>query len=542
MSAVLAGIRRVRSWCAFPAGALRRRPAGDTLRKRAIASCALLAAMANAAAGTPPAPSGEPSWFASIPQWLVAPPIPAPTPAVSPQPHVPGFLDALRESFVLDHAVDRRRVRAQIDWVRRHPEFLARVGPRIQRHLPGICEAVRKRGLPGELCLLPVIESALDPMARSGSGAVGLWQFIPGTARRYGLRIDWWIDERRDPLAATNAALRYLTDLHVRFGDWLLAVAAYNCGEGQVARALQTAPDDAAFFELRLPRETLAYVPRLLAFAAIFRDPEAHGITLPGRLGRNETLDTPYAPVPTGGQMDLSRAALATGLTLAELHRLNPALKRWATPPRGPDRLLLPAERAPVLAAALAAVPESERVGWLRHRIARHETLGHIAQRYHVDVAALMEANGLRNSLIREGRFLLVPKAGSAPDRPQAGLPRQRAANVYVVQAGDSLWAISRRMGIPLDTLMQTNRVGAEEILRVGRRLRLADRPDERGSAAQREVRYRVRPGDSLGRIAQEFDVSVDDVAAWNAIDPEAFIFPGQELVLFVRPAASSPG
>lgn len=484
-------------------------------------------------------PSGtDDGLLRSVPDWLVRPAAPPPPEfprEANTDAALPGFLETLRASFVLDHALERPRVRAEIDWVRRNPEFLDRVIPRAERHLPGICEAVLARGMPGELCLLPVIESALNPLARSRSHAVGLWQFIRGTALRYDLKIDWWADERRDPLASTDAALRYLADLHGLFGDWLLAMAAYNCGERKVARLLDAAPESASFFDLdRLPRETRAYVPRLLAFAAIFADPDAHGIELPGRLGRNEALPATYAPVTLTGQMELARVAEVTGLDLEELYRLNPGLNQWATHPAGPHRLLLPAARAEALGRTLAQVPTEDRVAWVRHRIAANETLGHIALRYRTDVATLMRTNDLERTLIRTGDTLLVPRSGR-----NAGLPpargRPQRSGVYVVQAGDSLWEISRRIGVPLQTLMHENDMGPEELLRIGRRLTLPSGGPGAGrssEARQNTVRYRVRRGDSLDRIAREFGVSVREIATWNALDPKAYIFPDQELVL----------
>jgi len=450
-----------------------------------------------------------------------------------------GFLDRLRGSFRLDHSLHRKGVAKEIDWVARRPERLAR-RDRLLEYLPYLCEKVWDRGMPGEICLLPIVESRLDPFAFSPGGAVGLWQFIPATAKRFGLKIDWWADERRDPMASTDAALRYLADLHALFGDWLLAMAAYNCGERLVERRLDAAPDGTTFFDLkRLPRETRAYVPRLLAFAAIFADPQAHGIRLPGRLGRNEALAPTYAPVTLAGQMDLARAAEVTGLTLEELYRLNPGLNQWATHPAGPHRLIVPAARSEALGRALAQVAPEDGMGWVRHRIARNETLGHIALRYRTDVATLMRTNDLRRTLIRTGDTLLVPRPGRDGGLPPArGRPGR--GGVYVVQAGDSLWEISKRLGVPLDTLMRENAMGPEEPLRVGRRLTLPSAPSGAATQArssgdrarQGVVRYRVRRGDSLDRIAREFGVSVRDIAAWNALDPKAYIFPEQELVL----------
>ena len=209
-----------------------------------------------------------------------------------------GFLEALRRSFTLNHRLDQPVVLQEIDRVRRSPSYLARLSPRIERYLPTICSEAHARGMPAEICLLPIIESGVNPAAVSDSGARGLWQLVPGTAKRYGLKIAWMVDERRDPVASTDAALRYLGDLQRRFRDWTLALAAYNCGETRVAQALESAADGASFFDLRWPRETAVYVPRLLAFAAIFADPSAHGISLPARLRRSEaSTRSPAAPV-----------------------------------------------------------------------------------------------------------------------------------------------------------------------------------------------------------------------------------------------------
>ena len=209
-----------------------------------------------------------------------------------------GFLELLRRGFALNHRLDQPAVLREIDRVRRSPSYLARLSPRIERYLPSICAQARVRGMPAEICLLPIIESGVNPAAASGSGARGLWQLVPGTAKRYGLKITWMLDERLDPIASTDAALRYLNDLRRRFSDWTLALAAYNCGETKVAKVLGNAAAGASFFDLRWPTETAVYVPRLLAFAAIFADPSAHGITLPDRLRHNPASTRTVPDVP----------------------------------------------------------------------------------------------------------------------------------------------------------------------------------------------------------------------------------------------------
>ena len=381
-----------------------------------------------------------------------------------------GFLDRLRASFRLDHAVHRKDVAKEIAWVARHPDRLAR-RDRLLEYLPYLCEKVWDRGLPGEICLLPIVESRLDPFAFSPGGAVGLWQFIPATAKRFGLKIDWWVDERRDVVLATDAALNYLEELHDRFGDWLLALAGYNWGEGRVSRALRRSGPSAGFFDIKVPRETSRYVDRLLAYSAVFAQPESFGVDLP--LSNRETTEVAFAVVETGGQVDLARAAEALGCDLDEIYRRNPALNRWATHPEGPHRLLVSAARETTAERALAGIPEDERLAWVRHLVVSGETLSELAIGYRTSVATLQRANRMTGTLIRAGDYLLVPTT----HRPLEDYTRYsrplapRPAGVYVVKAGDTIWEIARLLGLKRQALMAANQVGPHDILKIGQRL-----------------------------------------------------------------------
>ena len=406
---------------------------------------------------------------------------PAPYPAESGPVDVPdppaiqdavtiGFLDRLRASFRFDHSLDRKGVAKEIDWVARRPDRLAR-RDRLLEYLPYLCEKVWDRGMPGEICLLPIVESRLDPFAFSPGGAVGLWQFIPATAKRFGLKIDWWVDERRDVVLATDAALNYLEVLHDRFGDWLLALAAYNWGEGRVSRMLRRSGPDAGFFDIKVPRETVRYVDRLLAYSALFAQPARFGVELP--LSNLEATSVSFAVVETGGQVDLARAAEALGCELDEIYRRNPALNRWATHPDGPHRLLVSAGIETTAERALAQIPEDERLAWIRHLVVSGETLSEIAVAYRTSVETLQRANRLPSTLIRAGDYLLVPTTHrpledyARHSRPLAGRP----AGVYVVKAGDTIWDIARMLGLKRRTLMTANQIGPNDILRIGQRL-----------------------------------------------------------------------
>ena len=460
----------------------------------------------------------------------VAPTASLPPPAINPEVSyqlVPDLWRELRTSFVLDHQLERKRVKQELSWLRRHPNYLPRLQPRMQRFLGYIHKQVQARNMPGELALLPIVESAMDPYAFSHGGAAGLWQFIPATGKRFGLARNWWYDGRRDPIAATDAALDYLELLHRRFGDWSLAVAAYNAGEGNVMKAQRRGPEGADFWDLPLPRETRAYVPRLLALAAVVRDPDAYGLELP-----ELTPEIPFSVVATGGQIDLAIAAKRLEQDLEALYQWNPALNQWSTPPGGPHRLLVPAADAEQLAATLAAIPADARVQWTRIKVRGGDTLSQIARRHNTDVASLRKANRLRGSTIRIGQALYIPKSSQALDSYPPSR-RQESAN-YTVRAGDSLWTISRAHGVSMTKLMKANHIGPKDALRVGQRLTVP------GATKQivRKVTYPVRRGDSLSAIAARFNLQVSQIASWNQLNVNNYLRPGQALKLYVDVAA----
>ena len=331
---------------------------------------------------------------------------PEPEPAPSPE-SFEDLLDRMRAGFALP-VVEDLRVQREIERYVRNAAYLDRSFDRGRRYLHHIVLELEARDMPRELALLPVVESAFDPFAHSPRYASGLWQFIPGTGRRYGLDQDWWQDGRRDVLAATRAALDHLKELHDEFdGDWFLALAAYNTGAGNVRRAVarnerKGLPTD--FFHLDLHRETRAYVPKLLAIAQVAAEPERFGIAIPA------IPNAPYfARVDAGGQVDLGRVANRAGIPLEELRALNPQYNRWVTAPDGPHDLLVPADTEQRFQEALASLSPSERVRFGRHRVRRGDTLYAISLRYRVPVAVLRTLNRVRGNLIHPGQDLLVP-------------------------------------------------------------------------------------------------------------------------------------
>lgn len=452
----------------------------------------------------------------------------------------------VRDGFGLP-VVDNDRVNAQLRWYASHQSYLDRVATRATPYFHLIVEAVEERGMPMEIALLPIVESAFDPFAYSHGRAAGLWQFIPGTGKRFGLKQNWWYDGRRDVVEATRAALDYLEYLHGEFDDWLLALAAYNSGEGNVARAVRYnrsrgLPTD--FWHLRLPAETSAYVPKLLALQRLVAEPERHGVAL------RPIPDEPYlATVDVGRQIDLALAAELAGLDVEQVYMLNPAFNRWATDPDGTHRLLLPIENIPQFRQALADLGPQDTVRWARHKISSGESLLTIARKYDTTVELLREVNGIRNNLIRAGDTLTVPVAMkslqgyalAAANRLEAkqNVPRSGVRVDHRVAAGESFWSISRRYGVNLRELAAWNGMAPTDPLRVGQTLVVwtkdAAVTASLGPANRlRTVTYTVRRGDSLARIAGRFGVKVGDIVRWNNISAEDYLRPGQKLTLRV--------
>ncbi|MEJ2382242.1 MAG: transglycosylase SLT domain-containing protein [Gammaproteobacteria bacterium] len=307
------------------------------------------AAAAGPQAASPAAPAPEaagaciqaPGPAAAVAAAAIAPQAAPPQAAAPPPPQT--VWQRLRRGFRLPD-YDNPRVRTQLQWYANHQEYLKRVMDRAEPFLYMITQQVEKRGMPSEIALLPVVESAFQPFAYSHGRAAGIWQFIPSTGRLYGLKQNWWYDGRRDVVASTDAALDYLDKLDKQFnGDWLLALAAYNSGEGTVASAVarnrrRHIPTD--FWSLRLPQETESYAPKLLAIAAIIKNPQKYGIQLKPIPNKPQV-----ALVDVGSQIDLALAADMAGISIEEMYRLNPGFNRWATDPRGPYRLLVPVDK-----------------------------------------------------------------------------------------------------------------------------------------------------------------------------------------------------
>jgi membrane-bound lytic murein transglycosylase D len=444
--------------------------------------------------------------------------------------------------------VENARVQREIEWLQRNPEYLARVFGRAQRYLHYVVNEVEARGLPGDLALLPVVESAFNPFAYSRSHASGLWQFIAPTGERYGLRRNYYQDQRRDVLESTRAALEFLAQLRDRFdGDWFLAIAAYNYGAGNVQRAINrnaALHRSTDFFSLSLPAETRAYVPKLVALAKMVREPERYGFALP------PIPDTPYFRiVPTDGPVDLRLMAELAGVDTEELHALNPAWNRWITDPEGPNRVLIPVVVADAFAERLAALDGHARARLETYTVAAGESLTSVAGRYKVPESFIDRMNDGPQAELRAGDELWVP-AGDV-SQLRAGLGSDLERRTHRVKEGESLWSISRRYGMSVPALARMNHISTKSVLHPGQRLQVAGSgPGQaagvatvadagtgsagRPAATGGKVSYRVRRGDTLSAIAKRFEVTVRDLQAWNNMGRSTALRAGQFLTIRV--------
>lgn len=458
----------------------------------------------------------------------------------------------LRDGFALDHDIDEQRMEQQLAWYASHPQYIQRVVERGSRYFHYIVSETERRGLPTELALLPVVESAFDPFAYSHGRASGLWQFVPATGKYFGLTQSWWHDDRRDVIAATDAALTYLDRLSKRFdGDYTLALAAYNSGGGTVSSAMRrnrNAGKPTDYWSLHLPRETQHYVPKLLALAKIFADPQAYGIELPA------LADEPYfAVVNTGSQLDLAKAAELAATDIDEIYLLNPSFNRWATNPDGPHRLLVPVANADGFRKALKNYPVNQRVSWRNYKVRSGDSLSTIAQRFDTTTPVIRNVNKLDSSMIRVGQRLMIPAAAStsesyalsASERQDKKQSRQRDGEkvTYKIRPGDTFWDIAREHRVTVRNLAAWNSMAPRDPLIPGKKLviwsqnsntSVASASSARGKAMTRKVGYKVRKGDSLAAIAGRFSVNIRDIAGWNNLNTQRYLQPGQSLVLYV--------
>ncbi len=441
--------------------------------------------------------------------------------------------DRMRQGFKLQDYLDSNpRIEQQRLLFSSRPQSIEAASERGSPYIHYIVEQLEERDMPLELALLPIIESSYNPFAYSPAQAVGLWQFIPSTGRHFNLQQTSWYDGRRDITASTTAALRYLTYLHGLFNDdWLLALAAYNAGEGTVSRAIERnqklgLPTD--YWNLPLPRETRDYVPKLLALSQMVQSPEAYGLNL------TPIANEPYFEVVALKQrMDLARVAKMADLEEDEIYQLNPAFTRRITLD-GPQHLLVPSAKAEMFVANLAMMKPQDLVDWQQYKVRPGDTLGAIANRHRLSVNIIRDINRLRGDRLQIGQVLSIPQsAGTGQSREllHAVARSQPAPRSYRVRKGDNLWDIAKTQKVSVHDLQRWNNLSGSNI-KVGQALFLqAAGGNQR--ANPRPTYYKVKKGDSLYEIAKRFNVQITHLKTWNPRD-SALLKPGQTLTLYI--------
>ncbi len=404
---------------------------------------------------------------------------------------------------------------------------------------PMIRRIFQEEGVPQDLIYLAQAESAFKPRALSRAAAKGMWQFISSRGKEYGLRQTWWIDERSDPEKSTRAAARHLRDLYDRFGDWYLAMAAYNSGPARVSRAIGQA-GVADFWVLAernlLPRETRNYVPTILAMTLIGRDPARYGFDVRPA----DPLEVERVPVAEA--TDLRIIADGLELPFETIEELNPHVLRWATPPDDDEfELVLPAGYADLFAEKIGTLEAKDRLRFQYHVVSSGETLSHLSERYGVAISAISETNRLNNQhMIRVGQSLIIPLGEiPVPETAIADLapPIQTPPDVYRVRTGDTLSKIAENFGMSVTDIRAWNGMSSN-VLIAGDALRLIPTEDTSevtalGSGGSASVVYNVRSGDTLSEIASSYRTSVAAIRTWNVERDLSIIRPGDEIMIY---------
>jgi len=472
--------------------------------------------------------------------------------------------------------INNPRIDEQLNWYLQNPDYLARIQQRAEPYLHLILDEIEAKNIPGELALLPVVESAFRPEAYSKSDASGLWQFIPATGRLFGLKQNSWYDGRRDVYASTQAATTFLKQLSETFnGDWMLALASYNYGKGNIWKAIERNEDmglPTDYWSLSLPEETTNYVPRLLAVAKLFANADRYNIPL------QHIPNEPYFEVVNiGSQLDLSKAAQLANMPLEDFLKLNPGFNRWCTAPDGPHRLLVPVDQAKIFKRNLAQLPledwlsdnpynvnrlvqpsytkaqfitqkssstkttekryAPEQVAASSYTVKAGESLTSIAKRNQTTIAALRKTNHLPGNTIRTGMSIKVPvseKSAKISTLAQASKNKPVNNRIYIVKRGDTFFKIARNFSVSTQDIADWNKITAKSALVPGQKLSIKTADQQMATSATanqyRLIQYVVKPGDTLMQISRKFNVSFSDLRKWNADTENGVIKPGQKI------------
>lgn len=424
----------------------------------------------------------------------------------------------LRKQFILEDASIQPEVIKQIDWLINNHKYFSLLSKRAQPYLHYIIHTINKNTMPGEIALLPMVESNFNPFAYSNAGAAGLWQIMPGTATGYGIKQNKWYDGRRDLIDSTKAAIGYLTYLYNFFNqDWLLALAAYNSGEGTVRQAIAKNKRmglKTDFWSLSLPTETQIYVPRLLALVSIIKNPERYNVELPSFDGQ------PYFEiVEINNQLDLARIASITEISESELHFLNPGFNRWATPPYGTNKILLPIDKVEFFNKSIPYLSATKNT-LKEHLIQKGDTLGELSKKYSVPIKSIKSINDLQTSHLYLGKKLKIPSQlyyheGLTP--PSLNKFVANTINnygpkkvVHIIKGKDTLLTIAKKYNISAGAIEFWNKLAPNKPLPHGNKLII-------WIPNKFKRFYTVKEGDNLSTIALKYGTTITELKKSNS-------------------------
>ena len=436
-----------------------------------------------------------------------------------PHTHKTSLWPTLSNHFQLNHQLKQPAVQHQIQFLEHRQDYINELTENAKPYLYYIYSQTRLHNMPAEIALIPMIESDYDPFGISRTGATGLWQMMPGTASGLGLQIDWWYDGRRNIIRSTNAALKHLEYLHAYFGSWLLALAAYDSGDGTVRAAIRYnkrlhRPTD--FWHLPLPTETKLYVPKLLGLAAVIANSNHYGLHL------HEIANRPYFDgIKVKGQIELSKIAKLANTSINMIRKLNPAFRRWATAPTGSYWLLLPVDKASIFQQALSNIKKQQEITWTHHRVTQGDTLSKLASEYHTETYILQRINHLNNSIITIGQELLIPQSfhGKISDSSKQ---TERIAEdkipgpkriVHMVKPEENLWTIAARYNVKPAQIRYWNHLGFHQAIKPDQKITIWKKRHLTQTTYQV---YVVQQGDSLSRIGDRYQTTAHAIMQLN--------------------------
>ncbi len=445
------------------------------------------------------------------------------------------------------------RIQNHIDWISQRPKYLSEISNRAEPFLYLVVSEVQKENMPIEIALLPIVESDYYPFSYSHGTATGIWQFIPSTGKMYGLNEDWWHEDRRDVLASTRAAVRYLKDLNHMFdGDWLLSIAAYNAGPGRVQRAIEKNLQQGKavdYWSLDLPKETEKYVPKLLAIGRVIKNPERYNQKL------LKIKNKPYLEaVELDSQFDLALIAQWTDLSIEEIYSMNPGLKRWATPEDLPYTILLPVNVVKGFKENVSNKKNRPKVSWTRYKVKEGDSLSVIAQNHKTTINQIQSINGLTGDVIRANSYLIVPLARESEDYYSLSETQREISRlninknsdklIYQVVPGDSLWKIAVNFNVNVNDIVRWNQIVPTDPLMIGKELVILiddkvqtdlAKITNTGIDINKKIVYTVKTGDNLSLIAQRYKVKVSQIRDWNDLNEKDILQPGDKLTITIN-------